>query len=127
MFGLKGRDTFNKPTSDIGMIVEKVKGWWIKLFPYMLLGIILYIIVIIGYTWYTYLDKKDVSEKEKKEYIDKKMKEITFKKEKFDTLKDTISKRQEHFNEQKNKYGDIFYEPEGLQEESQEDVVKTNE
>jgi len=127
MFGLKGRDTFNKPTSDIGMIVKKAKGWWIKLFPYMLLGIILYIIVIIGYTWYTYLEKKDVSEQEKKEYIGKKMKEITFKKEKFDILKDTVSKRQERFNEQKNKYGDIFYEPGGLQEESQEDIVETNE
>lgn len=124
MFGLKGRDTFNKPTSDIGMIIKKAKKWWAKLFPFILLGIIFYIVVIIGYTWYIYLDKKDVSEEEKKEYIDKKMKEVTFKKEKFDAMRNVVSKRQERFNEQKDKYGDIFYEPGGLQEELQEDVVE---
>ncbi len=120
MFGLKGRDTFNKPTSSVGMTMKKIGQWWVKSFPIILWIIVVYVIVVIGYTWYSYLYKKDVTEQEKKAYINKKMNEVTFKKEKFDTLKNEISKRQERFDKQKDEYRDIFYERELLHD----DVLK---
>ena len=116
MFGLKGRDTFNKPTSDVGASIKKAGRWWVKSFPVILWIIVIYVIVVIGYAWYSYLYKKDVTEQEKKAYINKKINEVTFKKEKFDILKNEISKRQERFDKQKDKYRDIFYERELLHE-----------
>ena len=122
MFGLKGRDTFNKPTSNIGMSVKKAGQWWLKLFPVVLWIIVFYIIVMIGYAWYSYLYQKDITDDEKGIYIDKKMSELTFKKEKFDTLKSIIIKRQEHFENQKVDYEDVFYKHEFTQDELVNDV-----
>ncbi|HIP50333.1 MAG TPA: hypothetical protein EYG99_02685 [Candidatus Pacebacteria bacterium] len=115
MFGLKGRDTFNKPTSSIGMTVKKVGRWWVKSFPFILWIIVFYIVAIIGYTWYSYLYKKNVTEEEKHVYIDKRMSEVTFEKERFNLLKDMVSKRQERFDKQRDRYRDIFYERELLE------------
>ncbi len=122
MFGLKGRDTFNKPTSDVGVTVKKVGQWWIKSFPNILWIIGFCVIAIIVYTWYLYLYKKDVTEKEKQAYIAKQMSEVTFKKKKFDTLKDIIIKRQENFDKQRVKYKDVFYEREFLQNELEKEI-----
>ncbi len=127
MFGLKGRDTFNKPTSDIGLIIKKAGQWWTKLFPVVFWVVIVYVVAVIGYTWYSYLYKKDVTEQEKKAYIDKKMNEVIFKKEKFDILKNEISKRQERFDKQKDEYRDIFYEHELLYKDRQEEIQKSQE
>jgi len=122
MFGLKGRDTFNKPTSDINMIIKKAKKWWIKLFPYVLLTIIFCIIIVIGYTWHKYLYTKDVTETEKTEYVDKKMKEVTFEKEKFDTLREKIFKRQEQFNKQRGEYNNVFYKQKKLENDKNDET-----
>jgi len=120
MFGLKGRDTFNKPTSNVGITIKKAGQLWIRFFPVVLWIIVGYIIVMIGYTWHSYLHKRDVTEQEKDVYISKQIKEATFKKGQFDALKNTISKRQEYFDGQKNEYRDIFYE----HELSQKDVIE---
>lgn len=117
MFGLRGRDTFNKPTSDINAIMKKMREWGNKAFPYIILVLIIVIASIIGYVWYTSMNAKIVSEEEKKQYIDKKNKETMFKKEKFDELKKIILLRQVHFNESRGQYNDIFYDAEIQQEE----------
>jgi len=119
MFGLKGRDTFNKPASDFSMIMKEARKWWIKLFPYVLWTIFFCIIIIMGYTWYVYLHAKDVSEKEKMEYVDKKIKEVIFKKEKFDTLKENVLRRQEQFNKQRAQYNNIFYKQKKVEDEEE--------
>ncbi|MEA3323128.1 MAG: hypothetical protein U9Q12_02805, partial [Patescibacteria group bacterium] len=110
MFGLRGRDTFNKPTSDISDIMKKMRKWGAKAFPYVLGVLIIFIGSVIGYVWYTNMNTKNVSEEEKQQYIDKKSKETLFKKEKFDELKAIILLRQEHFDESRNEYSDIFYD-----------------
>ncbi len=120
MFGLKGRDTFNKPTSNFGDILKKTGKWWIKLFPYFLTLLIVICIVVMGYVWYTYLYNKDVTEEEKQQYIDKKNKEVTFKKEKFNELKNEIILRKERFEENRIEYEDIFYH---TKKDIEEDVV----
>lgn len=109
MFGLKGRDTFNKPRSSLGQIMENARKWWMKLFPFLIFALFVLIIVVIGNTWYSYVYVKGVSEQEKQEYINKKNKEVAFKKEKYDNLKQIIIKRGEHFNADRIEYANIFY------------------
>lgn len=121
MFGLRGRDTFNKPTSDINAIMKKMREWGSKAFPYAMVVLVIVIASIIGYVWYTSMNAKIVSEEEKKQYIDKKNKETIFKKEKFDELKSVILLRQERFYESRGQYSDIFYDVEIQQEDVSED------
>ncbi len=121
MFGLRGRDTFNKPTSDINAIMKKMREWGSKAFPYAMVVLVIVIASIIGYVWYTSMNAKIVSEEEKKQYIDKKNKETIFKKEKFDELKSVILLRQERFYESRGQYSDIFYDAEIQQEDVSED------
>ena len=71
MFGLHGRDTFNRPTSSLSQITSSVCKWWIKLFPYVLTILILVIGGVIVYVWHTYLYNIDVSDAQKQEHIDK--------------------------------------------------------
>jgi len=122
MFGIKGRDTFNKPTSDIGQLVSVFHKWWLRLFPYALGLVIVVAIGMIGYIWYTYLYAKDVTEVEKKEYVDKKNKEVIFKKEKFDALKGIVLLRQERFDAERESHKDFFYKKEYKEEQQNDDV-----
>jgi hypothetical protein len=127
MFGLKGRDTFNKPTSDFGDIIKKTGKWWLKFFPYILGVFITIGICILGYVWYTYLYHKELSVQEKQEYIDKKNKEVTFKKEKFNEVKENILFRKEEYQKPRQEYVDIFYRTEVIDIEDEKDAELTND
>ncbi len=120
MFGLKGRDTFNKPRSSSGQIMEDARKWWMKLFPCLIFALFVLIIVVIGNIWYSYVYVKGVSEQEKQEYINKKNKEAAFKKEKYDNLKQVILKRGEHFNTDRVEYTNIFYVEKKVEQEDEE-------
>jgi hypothetical protein len=119
MFGIRGRDTFNKPMSDTGDVMKKMREWGAKAFPYAMVVLVIIIGGVIGYVWYVSMNTKDVSGEEKKQYIDKKNKETIFKKEKFDELKSMILLRQERFDESRGQYSDIFYDAEIQQEENE--------
>jgi len=109
MFGIKGRDTFNKPTSDVEEVLNKFHTIWLKYFKYLLLILLVINICIIGYIWYKYLYGKNITEKEKQEYIIKKKAEVTFKKKQFDELKQKALVRREKFEEEYSEQKDIFY------------------
>lgn len=123
MFGLRGRDTFNKPTSDISSIMKKMREMGAKAFPYAMAILVIIIVSVIGYVWYVNMNTKDVTAEERKQYIDKKNKETLFKKEKFDELKKMVLLRQERFDESRSQYNDIFYNT-GIQgdDEDKDDV-----
>lgn len=125
MFGLRGRDTFNKPTSDMSSIMKKMREWGAKAFPYAMVVLVIIIVSVIGYVWYVNMNTKDVTVEEQKQYIDKKNKETLFQKEKFDELKKMVLLRQERFDESRSQYNDIFYNT-GIQgDDEDKDEVKS--
>jgi hypothetical protein len=109
MFGIKGRDTFNKPKSSFGEKIQELRTWWIKYFSYILLLLLVLMVGFAGYIWYTYLYDKDVSEQEKQEYIIQKSGTITLKKEKFETIQTELEHRKEVYEAPRQEYKDIFY------------------
>ncbi len=127
MFGIKGRDTFNKPVSDFGQIMRKMYAWWVKIFPYVLLVLFLCIIIILGRVWHKYLHTRGATEEEKQQYILKKKKETTFKKKQFEELQSAINLREENFNAERKEYHDIFYGKQQKQEKESEEEITTKE
>jgi cbb3-type cytochrome oxidase subunit 3 len=121
MFGIKGRDTFNKPLSNRAQIAQMVKEKWLKYFPYLLIFAIVSIIIFLGYVWYMYVYTKELSVDEKATYINEKKQEVVFRQKKFDEIRDMINMRNENLNAQRVEYRDPFY-PSVVQSEENEDV-----
>lgn len=109
MFGIKGRDTFNKPLSDRAQIATELKKKWLKYFPYFLMFVIFSAVVFIGYAWYVYVYTKELTPDEKVIYINQKKQEVIFREKKFDEIKEVIIERQKRFQAPQNSYNDIFY------------------
>jgi hypothetical protein len=132
MFGIKGRDTFNRPHSSFEEKIKKMWDWWVKYFSYVLLIFFLVAASITIYIWYQYLYDKDVPEQEKQDYIIQKSSTIKFKKDKFEAIETELKQRKEAYDAPRKEYEDIFYgnietsveteeeKPVEVEEESQE-------
>jgi hypothetical protein len=109
MFGLEGRDTFNKPRTKIEIFFSMVRKKWQKIFPWIIVMLFVIEICFAGYVWYYYVYTKELSAEEKAVYVNQKKNEVTFKKDKFDEVKDLLIKRREKFDREREVYADIFY------------------
>ena len=109
MFGIKGRDTFNKPQSDLMMFFGYVRKKWMKIFPVILGLTLIGILVFVGYVWYQFVYTKELTGEEKINYINQKKSEITFNREKFDATKDRVIQRKENYVRERETFRDIFY------------------
>ena len=128
MFGLKGRDTFNKPRSTFEEKMQKFSVWWMKYFSYILLTLFFVALSVIGYIWYEYLYNKEVTEQEKQNYIIQKSNAITFKKEKFETIQQELNSRKEKFDAPRVEYRDIFYKTQIQEDEiMDEDIINIDD
>lgn len=110
MFGIKGRDTFNKPESALEHIVSLVRERWTRYFPFLLGILFLFLMGIAVYMWYIYLHTKELTGEEKQQYVTQKKSEVVFRKEKFDKLKEKILQREGRYNAERTQYTDIFYQ-----------------
>lgn len=109
MFGIKGRDTFNKPESTLEHIMSVIRQRWTRLFPILLGIVFLCFVATVVYMWYAYLYTKELTGEEKTQYVNQKKAEVVFRKEKFDQLKEKVLHRQEQFNTERQTYTNIFY------------------
>lgn len=110
MFGIKGRDTFNRPISTRAQIMLMIKKKWVRYFPFFLIFLIFSVIIFIAYVWYVYVYTKELTPEEETIYINEKKQEVIFRQKKFDELKDDILLRKERFDAQRQEYNDIFYQ-----------------
>lgn len=119
MFGIKGRDTFNKPFSDRAKIARILKEKWVKYFPYFVGFLILAAMTFAMYTWYVHVHTKELTQSERDAYINEKKQEVIFRQKKFDQIKDGIIARQEKFGAESINKNDIFYHVKVEEEENE--------
>lgn len=109
MFGIRGRDTFNKPLSNRAHLAKIIKEKWLRYFPFLLVFLALSVTVFSGYVWYVYVHTKELSKEEESTYVNQKRQEVIFRKKKFDQVKQQILNRKELFHTERSEYDDIFY------------------
>ncbi len=109
MFGIYGRDTFNKPKSNIAIFFTFIHDRWLKIFPFFLFFILVIVMIIVGNVWYKYVYTKELTGEEKTTYVNQKKSEVTFNQKQFDIIKERVQKRKERFSAEKQDYQDIFY------------------
>jgi phosphotransferase system glucose/maltose/N-acetylglucosamine-specific IIC component len=109
MFGIKGRDTFNKPQSDFALFFGFVRRKWTKIFPIVLSLILVCILSFVWYVWYAFVHTKELTGAEKTDYVNQKKSEVTFDKKRFDAVKDRIVQRNDFYTRNRQDFRDIFY------------------
>jgi hypothetical protein len=117
MFGIKKKNKTQNTKVDYKKIAKKIGKLWPKIFPYLILGLLIVVLYIIGSTWYKYVYNNTVSEQEINEYVLQKSREASFKREKFETIEQGVKERRQKYNEPKQEYVDIFYRDEEVVEE----------
>ncbi len=120
MFGIKGRNTFNKPfTTDRTKFVRMAKEKWIRFFPFFLFFAMIVSVFFVMYVWYMHVYTKELTESESEKYINQKRHEVTFRKKKFDRAKDILNARKEHFDGAYVNKEDVFYHTERVVEQKE--------
>ena len=123
MFGIKGRDTFNRPLSNRAQIVRVLKEKWLKYFPYILGFLMICSVSFSGYVWYVYVHTKELSASEETAYITEKKQEVTFRQNKFDDIKDEIIMREERYDAERADHNDIFYHTESVEDDAENENI----
>ena len=109
MFGIKGRDTLNKPQSDFARIGEYIRTRWLKIFPILLVLVLIFVLFFVGYVWHRFVYTKELTGDEKTNYVNQKKSEITFDKKRFDAVKERILERKELYERERESFNDVFY------------------
>ncbi|PID52335.1 MAG: hypothetical protein CR972_02560 [Candidatus Moraniibacteriota bacterium] len=124
MFGIKGRDTFNKPFTNRAKVARMLKEKWIRYFPFILILLACIVIAYVVYVWYVYVHTKELTETERMTYINERRQEVVFRKKKFDQVKDGIIMREERFNAKYEEKNDIFYHINTQKQEENQNVTE---
>ncbi len=109
MFGLEGRDTFNKPRTRIYIFFSTLQHKWQKIFPWVLVGLFIICMSIVGYVWYMFAYSRELTQQEKDVYVSQEQQKVMFEQERFDAVKATTQKRTEVFAQERQEFYDIFY------------------